>query len=202
VITNDHTSCHHSPIASVVLFVLILGKLRGPEREVVTNQLHDRRGVLVLIFGEVFDVGNGVVEGLLGHLTGFAWLVHDLVVEDGEVQSKTEPDRVGGLQILLSLLSGCLVGFFSLLGNLLELLALGVLTDVPVVVSLHLEEEHLALGGGGLRDQVGVDEAQDVIAEGVELGLDLFLVVSDQLGLVGVAGSLLDAGERPPGGPP
>ena len=46
------------------LGLLIL--LRGPEREVVAEQLHDEGGVLVALLVERVELGDGIVEGLVG----------------------------------------------------------------------------------------------------------------------------------------
>ena len=98
-----------------------------------------------MVFWEILDVGDGIVEGLLGHLAGFGGLVHDLVVEHGEVKGETESDWVGGLEVLVGLLSGLVVSLEGALGNLLVVFTSGVLTNVSVVVTLHFEEEDLAL---------------------------------------------------------
>lgn len=39
-------------------------KFRGPEGEVISDQLHDGGGILVLIFLDGLDVSNGVIESL------------------------------------------------------------------------------------------------------------------------------------------
>jgi hypothetical protein len=39
---------------------------RCPEREVVTEQLHDERGIAVRLLGQRVELGDGVVECLLG----------------------------------------------------------------------------------------------------------------------------------------
>lgn len=46
-------------------------KFRSPESQVVSDELHNGGGILVLVFFDLIDVGNGIVEGLLGKLTGF-----------------------------------------------------------------------------------------------------------------------------------
>jgi len=114
--------------------------------------LHDGGGVFVLVFWEVFDVGDGIVESLFGHFAGFTGLVHDFVVENGEVKSKTESDGVGGLQVRSGLFSGFVVSFESGVSNLLVTFTFGVFTDVSVVVTFHFEEEDLAFSGRGLWD--------------------------------------------------
>ena len=54
----------------------------------------------------------------------------------------------------------------------------------PVVVALHLVVEHLALLRGGVGDQLGFDDLEDVVADVCQLRLDLGLVVADQGQLV------------------
>ena len=44
--------------------------LRGPEGEVVAQQLHDERRVLVRLLVERVELGDGVVEGLAGQGQG------------------------------------------------------------------------------------------------------------------------------------
>ena len=52
---------------------------------------------------------------------------------------------------------------------------------LPVVVSLHLEIEHLALGVAGLGDQVFIQELKHVAADVTELLLDLLTVLLGHL---------------------
>ena len=47
---------------------LLVSLLGGPEGEVVPQQLHDEGGILVGVFGDVVQLGNGVLEGLARHL--------------------------------------------------------------------------------------------------------------------------------------
>lgn len=54
----------------------------------------------------------------------------------------------------------------------------------PVVVTLHLVVEHLALLGGGVGDKFRLDDLQDVIADVGQLRLNLRLVVTDKRQLV------------------
>lgn len=53
-----------------------------------------------------------------------------------------------------------------------------------MVVPLHLVVEHLALLRGGVGDELGLDDLQDVVADVREFRLDLRLVVADQGKLV------------------
>ena len=82
----------------------------GPEGEVVPQQLHDEGGVLVAVLVESVQLGDRVVESLLGQLAGLVGAVEDLVVEDREVEGEAEPDGVGGLHLGLADLKGVLRG--------------------------------------------------------------------------------------------
>ena len=66
-----------------------------------------------------------------------------------------------------------------------------------MVIALHLVVEDLGLLGGGVGDEGLLDDAEDVVADVDELGLDLGLVVLDDGHLVGVA-LLLDGGDDAP----
>ena len=57
-----------------------------------------------------------------------------------------------------------------------------------MVVALHLVVEHLALLRGGVGDQLGFNDLEDVVADVCQLRLDLGLVVTDQGQLVALRG--------------
>ncbi len=42
----------------------------GPESEVVAEELHDKRAVAIGLLAEAVELGDGVVEGLLGEVAG------------------------------------------------------------------------------------------------------------------------------------
>ena len=79
-----------------------------PQGEVVAQQLHDEGAVTVRLLGERVELGDGVVEGLLGQVAGAIGRVEDLVVEDGEVEGETEADWVGWGQLGLCDVGGAL----------------------------------------------------------------------------------------------
>ena len=66
--------------------------------------------------------------------------VQDLVVEDGEVEGKTQADGVGRRQLSLGNLGGSLVGLQGLVGGVLATVANGKLSEVAVVVTLPIIE--------------------------------------------------------------
>lgn len=61
---------------------------------------------------------------------------------------------------------------------------LDVLHCPPVVVALHLVVEHLALFGGGVGDELRLNNLQDVVADVRQFRLDLRLVVPNEGKLV------------------
>lgn len=71
-------------IVSLLLLVggvgafLAFGLVGRPEGEIITQQLHNERRVLVGFFVERVEFGDGVVKGLLGDLTGLVGGVEDL----------------------------------------------------------------------------------------------------------------------------
>ena len=75
-------------IGAILVFLLVL-HFRGPQCEVVADELHDGRGVLVLVLLDVLDVCDRVVERLLCQVAGLSGVVQHLVVEHAEVQSQT-----------------------------------------------------------------------------------------------------------------
>lgn len=88
----------------------IVAVRRRPQREVVAQELHDEGAVAVGLLGEGVELGDGVVEGLLGEVAGAVGRVEDLVVEDGEVEGETEADGVGWRELGLRDVGGALVG--------------------------------------------------------------------------------------------
>lgn len=81
---------------------------RGPESKVIAQQLHDQGAVTVALLREGIELGNGVIERLLGEVACTIGRVQDLVVEDGEVQGKTQTDGVGGGEFGLGNIGGVL----------------------------------------------------------------------------------------------
>ena len=181
--------------------VSVFLELGGPESQVVSDELHDGGGILVLVFLDLVNVSNGIIKGLLGQLAGFAGVVLDLIMEDGVVKGKAESDGMGGLELLLSELSSLLVGLMGVVSSLVVLSSRGVFGDVSVVVSLHLVVEDLGFSVGGLGDELGVNEVKDLIAVFVELTLNLGFVAAEEADVLGALlfFLLLNGGEGSPG---
>ena len=121
--------CSHVRDFGAVLVVLVA----GPQCEVVAEQLHDQRRVLVGLLRERVELGDGVVEGLLGQRARLLRLGLDLVQEDGVVERQPQPDRVRGRE-LGRLFRGLVVRLGRVLRVVVLDCALGELGQVAVVV--------------------------------------------------------------------
>lgn len=147
--------------------------------------------------------GNSVIKSKLGQVAGLVGGVQDLVVEDGEVKGQAEADGVGRGEVSLGDLGGGLVGLQGVVGSTLAAVANGELSQVTVVVTLHLVVEDLGLAGLSGLDEVVVQDLQDVVADLGQLSLDLLAVLLDQGNLALVALGLLlllDRGNNAPRG--
>ena len=123
--------------------------------------------------------------------------IQNFIIEDGEVECKSEADRVRRWKIRRGDLRGALVGVEGGRGGGLPGIALLELGEVAMVVALHLIVENLCLLGGGIGDEALLDDAEDVVADIAELVFDLDLVILDDGHFVGVA-LLLDGGHHSP----
>lgn len=185
----------HSLVTTVFL------ELRGPESKVVSDELHDGSGILVLVLLDLIDVSNGIIEGLLGKLAGFGGIILDFVVEDRVVQGKTKSDGVSSLKVLFGFLSCAFVGIMSVISSFIVISTAGVFRDVSVVISLHFVVEDQSFGVGSLGDKLAVDEVENFVAVAVEFSLDLVLVASEETDILGSLLFLLlfDGGKGSPG---
>lgn len=104
--------------------------------QVITEKLHNEGRVLVALLTEGVELGNCVVKGGLGKVASLVRRVQDLVVEDREVQGKTETDGMGRCKVGLGNFGGVLVSLERLVGRGLSLVTKGELGEVTVVVTL------------------------------------------------------------------
>jgi len=86
-----------SVVACLLLLITVSLSVRRPERQVISEQLHYERTVLVGVFIKCVQFGDGIIKGLLRKLTGFIRRVHDLVVENRKVEREPQTDRVSRL---------------------------------------------------------------------------------------------------------
>ena len=124
-------------------------------------------------------------------------VLHDLVVEHGEVKGKAELDGVARGELdLVSLV----VGLEGALLDVLEECVACVLSDVAVVVSDHLDEKGLGLTVAVLGQNVLVDDLDDLLAVLGEGILDAGLVGGERGVVLLVLGVLLNGGNSAAGG--
>merc|ERR1712098_606790 len=71
--------CKAPQIRRSLLLTTLL--VRGPEREVVTQQLHDERRVLVRVFGDIIELCDRVLKGCACHLACLLRVLQHLILE-------------------------------------------------------------------------------------------------------------------------
>jgi hypothetical protein len=57
-------------------------------------EYHDEGAILVRLFTQCVQFGDGIVECLFGKVTRSVGRIQDLVIEDGEVEGETKADLV------------------------------------------------------------------------------------------------------------
>ena len=70
--------------------------------------MHDQSAVTVGFLRKRVKFGDSIVKGLLGKVTGSVRRVQDFIVEDREVQRKTETNRVCWSELSLCNVGGIL----------------------------------------------------------------------------------------------
>ena len=76
--------------------------------------MHDQGAVTVGFLRKRVKFGDGIIKGLLGKVTSSVRRVQDFVVEDREVQSETEANRVCWSELSLCDVGGILEKMISL----------------------------------------------------------------------------------------
>lgn len=172
-----------------VLFLGGVGEVAGPQGQVVSEQLHDSGRVAVLVLLQTVEVGDGIVESSLGEFASVVGGVEDLVIEHGIVEGKSKSDGMCGLECL-SLVACDLVCLLCELDNILALVPREELAEVAEVVALHLHEEDLGLGVLRVGDEGVIEEAEHIVANVLQLLLNLGAVALDQVDEAGALGEL------------
>merc|ERR1711939_837432 len=107
--------------------------LRGPECQIIAQELHDQGRVLVRFLGDRVKLSNRMLECSASHLACLLLIPKYLVMEDGEVQCQAKADRVRHSQVLRCLRHRFIVGHACILGSCRLFIARFELGDVPVV---------------------------------------------------------------------
>ena len=176
-------------VATVLLFLF-------PEGQVLLEELDDALGVTEIVFLEFVNLVQSVLESAISELAGGRVVLHDFVVEDREVKSKSKLDGVAGWE-------GNLVSFFisleCILLNLLKLGTLGVFSDVAVVVTDHLHEEGLRLTVAVLGENLFVNHVDNLLAVAGKFFFDFSLVAGKCVRELGVLRVLLNCSDSAAG---
>ena len=146
-----------------------------PEREIFLEELDDGFGISEGFFINVIDLLEGIGEGFLTKFAGLLVVVHDLVVEHGEVKSKSESNWVARVEGLRACLGQLVVLKGSILDTF-ELISLGALSNVSIVISNHFVEERFGFVSGGNFHALVFDVINDGHALIIKLSLNLLLV--------------------------
>lgn len=169
--------------------ILVIRSSRSPEGQVITEQLHDQSGVLVGSLRQLIELGDGLIEGILGQLAGSLLVLQDLEEAHRIVKSKTQMDRMGGCKRFLGSLVGLLV---KMSGIFVVVVVDSSLGSVTVVITSHLQVKHDRFVGGTalltVRDELLLQKVEDTNTDIIQLLLDLGLVGGNHL-IEGVAGA-------------
>ena len=182
---NTSESSNSSKVLNGVVLVIFL----LPESKILLKKLDDGLGITEVILFEFIDLVESLLKGLVSDLASLLVVLHNLILEDREVKGKTKSDGVARLKLDVV---GLVVSLKSVLLDLLKVITLGVLGNVAVVVTNHLDEESLGFTIASLGENLGVDDVNDTLAVGLETSLDGLLVGSEGIRELGVLGILLD----------
>ena len=177
-----------SQIVNLVVSLLFF----APKSKVLLEKLDDGLGVTEVVFLKLINLIKGVLERLVGEVTSGLVVLHGFIIEDGEVEGKTELDGIARGK-------GDSVGFVvsgkGLLLDLFEIVTLGVLSNVTVVVSDHLDEKGLGLTIARLAQNLGVDHVNNFLAVTLELALNTGFVGLEGISKLCVLGVLLNGSD-------
>jgi len=137
---NTFTANQISTCSQIIDFVTTVLFFFLPEGKVLFQEFNDTLGVSEVFLLELVNLVKGLLEGLVCKFAGSFVVLHDLIVENGEVEGKTELDWVAWWE---NNLVGLIVSLESFLFNSFKLVLLGIFGDVAIVISNHLDEESL-----------------------------------------------------------
>jgi hypothetical protein len=156
-LVNEIQTLRLSKVIDLVTFLLLI----LPKGQVLLEKFNDTLSITEVILFELVDLVKSILESAISELASGLVVLHDLVVEDWEVQGKTKLDWVAwGESNLVSLV----VGNESLLLNILHKSALCVLGNVAIVITDHLDEEGLGFTFAWLGNNFLLDQVNDTLA--------------------------------------
>ena len=109
-LTLVHIKVARSEIVDLVIAIFVL-----PQGQVLLKEFNNALGITEVILLKLVNLIESILEGLVSELTGSLVVLHNFVVEDGEVKGEAELDGVAwGKWDLV----GLVVGFESVLLDL------------------------------------------------------------------------------------
>jgi hypothetical protein len=182
----------HIESSSQIVNGIVVVLLFSPESEVLLEEFDDALGVTEIVFLELVNFVKGVLEGLVSEVAGGLVVLHGFVVEDREVEGKSELDRIARREVDGV---GFVVSFEGRVLNFIKVITLGVLSNVTVVVSDHLDKESLGLSVAGFGKNLILNHIDDSLAIVLELGFDAGFISEKSVGELGVFGVLLNSSD-------
>jgi len=146
-----------------------------PEGKVLLEELDDGLGISEGFLVDVINLLESVRQSLFTKFTCLLVVVHNFVVEHGEVESQSQSDWVASVEGLRSRL-GELIVLEGTIFDSLEFVCGGALSNISVIITDHFVEEGLGLISGGNLHAGLLDDLNNTDALLVKLLLDLLLV--------------------------
>ena len=187
------------PATSQVVDLVIALFLFFPEGEIFLEELNDGLGISEGLFIDIIDLLKCVGEGLFTKLASLLVVVHDLVMEDREVESKTKSNWIASVQSLRCLLRSK-IGLIGTILNSIKLISFGTLSNISIVVTNHLLEESFGFIGGAFSNAGTFHNFNNGHALSVELLFDLSFVSTKTFIELRVLWILLNSTDSPDGG--
>ena len=151
-----------------------------PKRKILLKQFNDWFSISESLFINIINLLKGIGESLFTKITGLLVVVHNFVMEDREVKSKTKSDWVAGVQRLRSGLCKNVI-LKSSIFDLFDIIFSGALCNVSIIVTDHLVEESFGfISGCDLHTWV-FDNRDDVHALIKKFLFNLFFVSSESI---------------------
>jgi len=170
-----------------------------PERKVLLKEFDDGLGISESLFINIVDLLESIGQCLFSEFASLLVVVHDFVVENGEVKSESKSDWVASVKGFGGR-AGKLVVLKSTVFDGIELITGGALSNVSVIITDHLVEEGFGLVSGSLGHARVLDNFDNLDALIVEFLLDLLLVLSESCVELLVLWVLLDGTDSSNGG--
>jgi len=162
------------------VFNCVLLLLFFPERKVLLKEFDDRFGISEGLLINVINLLESVGESSFSKFTGLLVVVHNFVVEDGEVKSESKSDWVASVQGLGRGL-GMLIVIEGTIFDGVKLITLCALSNVSVVITDHFVEESFGFISGGNIHAGILNNIDNIDTLVVKLLLNLFLVSSESI---------------------